>query len=185
MPRRSFLPEQPKKRRRRSFMIWESMCVLSAHGGTCVYCSREAESMDHLIPFADGGLDDLNNLVPACQRCNNKKRKRDPVVWHLMTSMAGEWRGDGTIRSGAGARGLSLRDLYLERHEEALGWLEHLEEVTAEVCDYDRQMWFLNRFFHLGYDRGQSSFWSATVALSVFHDTITKAHEQGFPKAEH
>ncbi|MFD4257582.1 HNH endonuclease [Streptomyces sp. NPDC058534] len=174
--RRTFLPNP---RRRRSLMVWERMAVLTANGGKCAYCDRrDGTTVDHLIPFADGGSDDLDNFVPACSPCNNKKRKRDPVVWYLATTMAGEWRGKGTIHGGAGYSDLSLRDLYLERHEEALGWLEHLEEITAEVSNHNRQMWFLKRFFHLGYPQGGIGvdFW-----LAWSKDNIAEAHKNHFP----
>ena len=44
--------------------------------GPCVYCGDElADNVDHVIPVANGGPDDLSNLVSACQRCNVAKGK--------------------------------------------------------------------------------------------------------------
>lgn len=44
----------------------------------CAYCKREfSESLkptiDHVIPLALGGKDDLDNLVLACRNCNRDK----------------------------------------------------------------------------------------------------------------
>ncbi|WP_417159192.1 HNH endonuclease [Streptomyces gilvifuscus] len=32
-----------------------------------MYCGGASGTMDHVIPFPDGGADDMSNLVPACQ----------------------------------------------------------------------------------------------------------------------
>lgn len=37
------------------------------------YGAREAWEVDHSIPICEGGTDHLNNLVPACIRCNREK----------------------------------------------------------------------------------------------------------------
>jgi 5-methylcytosine-specific restriction endonuclease McrA len=34
------------------------------------HCGATATDIDHLIPIADGGTDELSNLRPACARCN-------------------------------------------------------------------------------------------------------------------
>ncbi|WP_410094065.1 HNH endonuclease [Streptomyces sp. MS191] len=160
------------------------MCVLSANGGECVYwCGRPAETMDHAIPFASGGSDDLDNLLPACSRCNNGKNQRDPVHWYIASNMRDDrWR-DGTLTTGAPIGTGSLRERYLMWHEEALEVLGHCEEVSAEVRNRDRQLWFLNRFFHLGYYRGWATFGDAAFWLIQNKDEIDKAREAGFPKA--
>ncbi|MFE3121854.1 HNH endonuclease [Streptomyces hydrogenans] len=176
--RRSFLPIV---RSRRKLMIWESMCVMSANGGECVYfCGRPAETVDHAIPFASGGSDDFDNFLPACSRCNNEKNQRDPVHWYLASNMREDEWSDGTLTSGAPGRRGSLRTRYLMWHEEALELLQHCEEVSAEVRDFDRQMWFLNRYFDLGYPSPglTAGFW-----LAWSKDSIAEAHKNGFPPA--
>lgn len=51
--------------------------VYGVYGGTvddpppCWKCGASAESVDHIIPVALGGTDDLDNLRPACIRCNS------------------------------------------------------------------------------------------------------------------
>lgn len=52
--------------------------VLVVHGGLCFYCSIEgrqekATSLDHVIPVCSGGETVLENLLPACSRCNLSK----------------------------------------------------------------------------------------------------------------
>lgn len=51
--------------------------------GTCWYCTGtmtldhglpNSFTIDHAIPVSRGGGNDLNNLVPACRRCNAEKR---------------------------------------------------------------------------------------------------------------
>jgi 5-methylcytosine-specific restriction endonuclease McrA len=39
----------------------------------CAYCGAPAEHADHVTPLARGGLDCLENLAPACARCNLSK----------------------------------------------------------------------------------------------------------------
>lgn len=47
-------------------------------GYCCVYCGREDLSLhkDHKVPLSRGGTDDITNIVPACQNCNNRKGRR-------------------------------------------------------------------------------------------------------------
>lgn len=56
----------------------------------CEYCFSQVDyspdpfSVDHIVPRALGGLDDLDNLAYACLGCNSKKstadRATDPVT---------------------------------------------------------------------------------------------------------
>lgn len=45
---------------------------------TCQYCGRKAPdvvlNVDHIKPVADGGTNDLFNLITSCFECNNGKR---------------------------------------------------------------------------------------------------------------
>ena len=43
------------------------------YGQPCVYCGKPADSIDHRIPIAKGGTNDLSNLQPMCWPCNRKK----------------------------------------------------------------------------------------------------------------
>jgi hypothetical protein len=101
--------------------------------------------MDHVIPWAQGGADRLTNLVPACGSCNNRKNDKTPVDWWIATFMRGHWDGEGTVHEGAkwGEESISLRELYLHRHEEALAVLDNVERALAEIADQRRRDWFI------------------------------------------
>lgn len=46
-------------------------------GNVCYYCGIPGEmTVDHMIPISRGGTDFVDNIVPACQRCNSKKHDR-------------------------------------------------------------------------------------------------------------
>jgi 5-methylcytosine-specific restriction endonuclease McrA len=48
----------------------------------CLYCGEHFSSSDlsrdHVTPMSKGGVDDWNNVVTACRRCNNHKAGRTP-----------------------------------------------------------------------------------------------------------
>jgi 5-methylcytosine-specific restriction endonuclease McrA len=49
----------------------------------CAYCNKKLKkheiTIDHLVPIALGGTDEYNNIVPACEACNNKKSGKLPL----------------------------------------------------------------------------------------------------------
>lgn len=57
--------------------------MMIEQGRLCAYCDRKMTddprdhirfaTFDHVIPTADGGTDDLGNLVLACEPCNKAK----------------------------------------------------------------------------------------------------------------
>lgn len=47
--------------------------VFAAKGRTCVYCGGFADEVDHVVPVKIGGVDAIDNLVPACRSCNRRK----------------------------------------------------------------------------------------------------------------
>jgi 5-methylcytosine-specific restriction endonuclease McrA len=48
--------------------------VLELYGNKCVYCGDIGKmTKDHVIPIANGGTNDISNIVPACGTCNRKK----------------------------------------------------------------------------------------------------------------
>jgi len=48
--------------------------IRKAYNGKCQYCNHTgANHIDHIIPRAKGGSDDLSNLSLACGRCNMMK----------------------------------------------------------------------------------------------------------------
>lgn len=49
----------------------------------CYWCGMDANTVDHIIPVAKGGSDDLENLVAACKRCNSAKQDKMPDEFQL------------------------------------------------------------------------------------------------------
>lgn len=47
--------------------------VLARDRHRCAYCSKRANTVDHVIPTSRGGRNTWDNLVAACYKCNNKK----------------------------------------------------------------------------------------------------------------
>lgn len=63
---------------------WKSK--VEAYDNRCIYCRRRPEegqriSIDHFIPLSRGGGHTLDNLVPACIRCNTSKNDSMPWEW--------------------------------------------------------------------------------------------------------
>lgn len=59
--------------------------VFERDGKKCAYCKRKERKigLDHVIPLARGGSNDLSNLVVACSICNAKKGNRTPEEWKM------------------------------------------------------------------------------------------------------
>lgn len=51
--------------------------VFARDGFTCRYCGRQSDSVtlvvDHIFPVAAGGTNDIENLITACEPCNQGK----------------------------------------------------------------------------------------------------------------
>ena len=61
---------------------WE--VLLARFEYRCAYCRRKVKmTMDHVIPLARGGKHIPDNIVPACESCNYRKRDRliDELGW--------------------------------------------------------------------------------------------------------
>jgi len=50
--------------------------VFARDHGTCQYCGKAAESIDHVIPRSRGGEHIWDNVVACCRRCNTYKGDR-------------------------------------------------------------------------------------------------------------
>jgi len=47
----------------------------------CAYCGGVAKTLDHIVPRARGGKDEMRNLAPACKRCNSEKWRWTVDEW--------------------------------------------------------------------------------------------------------
>lgn len=52
--------------------------IIAKYGNLCVYCGGEFEHIDHYIPLSKGGSHTLDNIRPACEKCNLRKSNKDP-----------------------------------------------------------------------------------------------------------
>lgn len=46
--------------------------------GTCQYCGKHGDTVDHIMPRSRGGRDTWENCVCACGYCNRQKNNRTP-----------------------------------------------------------------------------------------------------------
>lgn len=55
-------------------------------GSGCAYCGKEQTEWDHLYPMLDDGqwtgyFTEINNLIPACSKCNQSKGNSEWEKW--------------------------------------------------------------------------------------------------------
>lgn len=53
----------------------------SGYPDACIYCEGPYEQDDHIVPVARGGAHVLENLAPACGRCNRSKSDKMLAEW--------------------------------------------------------------------------------------------------------
>ena len=90
-------PKLAKRRYRQS--------IYEAWNCKCGYCGNEATSLDHIIPRFRSGSSNRNNLLPACQKCNNQKGSEKMEEWYVQQSYFCEqkliriksWMSQGSI----------------------------------------------------------------------------------------
>ena len=51
-------------------------------GKKCIYCGKNSESIDHVIPRSRGWLSITENCVPACLSCNGIKSDQEVFEWY-------------------------------------------------------------------------------------------------------
>lgn len=55
--------------------------IFKAWGNRCAYCDAPAQSLDHVVPKATGGVTVATNMVPACLGCNRDKGHQEVLSW--------------------------------------------------------------------------------------------------------
>jgi hypothetical protein len=75
--------DAPGKLKRVSIPRWVKRAVYFRDRGFCTICNRDlthsvnltnVEHYDHIVPLAQGGLNDVSNIQLLCQDCNLKKQ---------------------------------------------------------------------------------------------------------------
>ncbi len=61
--------------------------VMARDRHICAYCTRRADTMDHVEPRSRGGRHEWTNVVAACASCNHRKGDRllSELGWSLPT----------------------------------------------------------------------------------------------------
>lgn len=59
-------------------VTWTKAGVMRRDHHICGYCGKNATTVDHILPRAQGGQNTWLNTVASCERCNFKKRDRRP-----------------------------------------------------------------------------------------------------------
>lgn len=108
--------------------------VLSRDNYTCRYCGAKAPDVklhvDHVIPKARGGRDELSNLVTACETCNLGKQAK--VTEQAEPSLTWDEFGPAFAEIQEVAREWFLRD--------CTGLDEEWVEITGSVPSPKTQM---------------------------------------------
>jgi 5-methylcytosine-specific restriction endonuclease McrA len=73
-----------------SHTLEEWLAKLAEYGGRCAYCPSPADTRDHVIPLAEGGTDEIDNIVPACRPCNSRKGSLTVDAWTARRIRHGE-----------------------------------------------------------------------------------------------
>lgn len=67
--------------------VWTKAGVLERDEFKCAYCRKKGrnivQTVDHVLPQAQGGRDTWENTVACCSRCNGKKANRTPEQAHM------------------------------------------------------------------------------------------------------
>lgn len=57
--------------------------VFAQFDNCCAYCDRTSDlTVGHVLALSRGGLDDVSNIVPACQQCSSSKFDRPVESWY-------------------------------------------------------------------------------------------------------
>lgn len=72
------LPVDPQAQERLPHRGMHRQHVLERDQGLCRYCGDSAIEFDHVVPRSRGGTDHADNVVCACQPCNQRKGARTP-----------------------------------------------------------------------------------------------------------
>ena len=67
---------------------WQDL--LERCGHVCAYCAGPGPlEADHVVPVSKGGTNHIENMLPACRRCNASKGAKPLLVWLLQEVNSG------------------------------------------------------------------------------------------------
>jgi hypothetical protein len=74
---------------------WEAL--LKKYDRRCAYCGVQGALIeaDHRVPLSRGGKNTIENIVPACRRCNRPQADQDGRGIPRLARSAGYWLGEG------------------------------------------------------------------------------------------
>lgn len=60
------------------FSAQEWLALVEQHAGYCAYCGIHPDRLeaDHRTPLCRGGSNTIENILPACMRCNRRKHRK-------------------------------------------------------------------------------------------------------------
>ncbi len=114
----------------------KKILVWTKTNGVCFYCGKQTEIdpdarnrnafvVDHLIPLAVDGPDELSNLVPCCRNCNGSKSGRSLESFRFLKQQK-------QIEKKYGAR-------FTEKQEKALRKMNFEFPISKHVFWFEKQ----------------------------------------------
>ena len=77
-----------------SFTTAEWLRLLVKYGNACVYCGAiGALHADHRVPLSRRGTNSIDNIVPACRRCNLRKHQLTEAEFRARLEREARQRG--------------------------------------------------------------------------------------------
>lgn len=154
---------------------------------TCQYCGRSAPDVilecDHIIPVAEGGTNDILNLITSCKDCNRGKGKRkltdnqtiekqkqqldDLNALREQTEMMIDWKRELMV----------LADTQIDFVEETIFSLSNTQD-SKSLTDHGRRgiRKLIERF---GFDEVCTA---ANIAVSYYYDGTDSSLEKAITK---
>ena len=63
--------------------MWKQS-IKNEWGNRCAYCGSKHElTIDHIIPRAKGGINEVHNTLCCCRACNADKAHEDWIIWYI------------------------------------------------------------------------------------------------------
>lgn len=103
----------------------------------CVYCLREAKSVDHLFPLVKDGMpsgyiSDINNLVPCCKDCNSKKGNKEFNEWYKDNKTKKYLKDECGLSDEQIKNRYEIICEFIKKHKKQYNFFDYL---TKEECD--------------------------------------------------